>query len=82
MEKLGSSLESYPMVVEIWQSIQGNQNVPLFAPGTFFECLRMACTKTFTAELMDVSGLWDLNEKKVEELLYLLIFVWSLRSKV
>ena len=25
-------------------------------------------------ELLDVSGLWDLNEKKVEELLYLLVF--------
>ena len=23
---------------------------------------------------MDVSGLWDLNDKKVEELLYLLVF--------
>ena len=23
---------------------------------------------------MNVSGLWDLNEKKVEELLYLLVF--------
>ena len=48
----------------------------------FFEHLRMACTKTFTAELMDVSGLRDLNEKKVEELLYLLVFVWSPRSEV
>ena len=48
----------------------------------FFERLRIACTKTFTAELMDVSGLWDLNEKKVEELLYLLVFVWSPRSEV
>ena len=25
--------------------------------GHFFECVRIACTKTFTAELMDVSGL-------------------------
>ena len=29
----------------------------------FFEHLQMACTKTFTAELMDVSRLWGLNEK-------------------
>ena len=36
----------------------------------FCECLRIACTKMFTAELTDVSRLWDLNEKK-EELLYL-----------
>ena len=41
----------------------------------------MACTKPFTAELVDVSGLWDLNEKNEEELLYLLVFVWSPRSK-
>ena len=38
------------------------------------ECLQIACTETFTAELVDVSGLWDLNKKKVEKLLYLLIF--------
>ena len=35
----------------------------------------------FTAELMDVYGLWDLNEKKVEELLYLLVFVWITFNK-
>ena len=38
------------------------------------EHLRIACTKQFTAELMDVSGLWDLNQWTVEELLYLLVF--------
>ena len=69
------------MVVESWESVQVNQNVPLFMRGTFCERLRIACTKTFTAELMDVSGLWGLNEKKVEELLYLLVFVWSPRSE-
>ena len=47
----------------------------------FFEHLQIACTKPFTVELMDVSGLWDLNKKKVEELLYVLVFVWSRRSK-
>ena len=47
----------------------------------FFERLRIACTKMFTAKLMDVSGLWDLNEKKVEELHNLLVFVWSPRSE-
>ena len=37
-------------------------------------CARhFACTKTFTAELMDVSRLWGLNERKVEE-----FFFWSL----
>ena len=47
----------------------------------FFERLRITYTKPFTAELMDVSGLWNLNDKKVEELLYLLVFVWSPRSE-
>ena len=73
--------QSYRMVVESWESVQANLNAPPFARGTFCERLRIACTKTFTVELMDVSGLWDLNEKKVEELLYLLVFVWSSRSE-
>ena len=53
-----------------------------FCAKHFFKRLRIACTKTFTVELMDVSELQDSNEKKVEELLYLLIFVWSPRSGV
>ena len=40
----------------------------------FLERLWIACTKAFTAELMDVSRL---NKKKVEELLYLVVFVWK-----
>ena len=64
------------MVLESWESILGNQNVPLFARGTFCERLRVACTKAVAAELMNVSGLWDLNEQKAEELLCLLVFVW------
>ena len=40
----------------------------------FCERLRIACTQTFTVELMDISGLWDLSEKEVEELFYLLVF--------
>ena len=65
------------MVLESWESILGSQNVPLFARGTFCERLRAACIKAIAAELMNVSGLWDLNEK----LLYLLVFVWSPRSE-
>ena len=42
----------------------------------------MACTNTIATKLMDISGLYDLDEKKVEELLYLLVFVWSPRSEV
>jgi hypothetical protein len=30
---------------------------------------------------MNVSRLYDLDEEKVEELLYLLVFVWSPRMK-
>ena len=37
---------------------------PTFCVRNFFEYLPIACTKTFTTELMDVSGLWDMNEKK------------------
>ena len=65
--------KSYRMVVESWESVQANQNVPLFMRGTFCERLRTVCTKMFTVELMDISGLWDLNEKKVEEFIF-----WSL----
>ena len=66
--------KNYRLVVESWEPVQGNLSYPLFTRGTFCERLRTACTKPFTAELMDVSGLWDLNDKKVEELLYLLVF--------
>ena len=52
-----------------------------FCARHFFERLRIACTKKFTAELMDVSGLWNLNEKKVEELLYLLVLSGILELK-
>ena len=69
------------MVLESWESILGNQNVPLFVRDTFCECLRVACTNAVAAELMNVSGLEDLNDKKVEELLYLLVFVEVLEVK-
>ena len=52
-----------------------------FCARHFFDRLRMAYTKTFTVELMDVSGSWNLNEKKVEELLYVLVFVGLLEVK-
>ena len=69
------------MVLESWESILGNQNVPLFARGTFCEHFRVACTKAVAVELMNVSRLWDLNEQKVEEILCLFVFVWSPRSE-
>ena len=47
----------------------------------FFERLQIACTKPFTTELMDLSWLCDFNKKKVEELLYHLVFVWSPKSE-
>ena len=69
------------MVLESWESILENQNVPLFTRGTSCERLRVACTNAVAAELMNVSRLWDLNEQKVEEFLCLLVFVWSPRSE-
>ena len=45
-----------------------------FCARHIFEHLQIAYTKAFTAELMNVPGLWGLKEKKVEELLYLLVF--------
>ena len=54
-------------------SIQENQNVPLSARH-FFKRLWIVCTITSTTKLIDISRLWDLNEKKVEELLCLLVF--------
>ena len=60
----------------------GEPKHPTFCARHFFEHLQIACTKRFTVKLMDISRLWDLNKKKVEELLYLLIFVWSSRSEV
>ena len=61
------------MVLESWESIQGNLNAPLFARDAFCEHLRVACTEALAAELM--------NEQKVEELLCLLVFAWSPRSE-
>ena len=37
--------------------------------------------KALAAELMNVSGLWDLNKQKIEELLCLLVFVGVLEVK-
>ena len=69
------------MVVKSWESVQGNQGFPHFMQGIFFECLAIACTKTATAELLDLPRLKDLNKLKIEELLYLLVFVWSTKRK-
>ena len=43
--------------------------------------LRIAYTQPVTVELMDVSGLCDLNKQKVEELLYLLVLFGVLGVK-
>ena len=48
--------------------------MPLFARSTFYECLRVACTKVLTMELINVSEILDFNKQKVEELLCL---IWS-----
>ena len=51
------------MVVESWESDEVNLDTP-FRVSHFFERLQIAYTKRFTMELMDVSRLWYLNEKK------------------
>ena len=48
--------------------------MPLFARGTFCECLRVACTKVLTMELINVSEILDFNKQKIEELHCL---IWS-----
>ena len=59
-------------------SLSEPKRTTFFARCIFCERLPIACTKTFTVELMNVYGLWDSNEKKVEKLLYLLVFGVSL----
>ena len=49
-------------VLLTWESVQGNLNAPLTS----------SMHKALAVELMFVSGLWDLNEQEVEELLCLL----------
>ena len=67
------------MALESWESGQGNLNAPPFVRGTFCERLRVACTEVLAAELMKVSWLWDLNERKVEVVLS--SGLWSSRSE-
>ena len=45
------------------------------------EHLRVACIEAIAMELINVSELYSLNEQKVEELVCLLVFVWSRRSE-
>ena len=66
----------------IMESGKVNRMTYIYIWGTFWEYLQTICTKPFTTELMDVSGLWGLNKEKVEELFYLLVFVWSPRSQL
>ena len=54
---------------------------PTFCARHFCERLQIACTEALAVELMNVSGLWDLNEQKVEELPCFLVFVWSPKSE-
>ena len=51
------------------------QKIPTFCARYSFERLHIACTKTATAELINVFRLKDVNKLKVEQLLYLLVFI-------
>ena len=69
-----SILQSNIRATEWWLNHgnpSGGTKMCHFLHEVLFERLRIVCTKMFTAELMDISGLCDLNEKKVEELLQL-----------
>ena len=56
--------KSYRMVVESLGSIQGNhKNVPLFVRHTF-RAFVDSMHKMFPPELVNVTGLWDLNETR------------------
>ena len=48
----------------------------------FFRHVKNGCRLTAAVELVNVPGLYNDNEKKEEELLYLLVFVWSRGSEV
>ena len=62
------------MVLESWESVLGNHSVARFSQGTIRERLWTAWAKTLTTELVNVSRLYNFDEQKVEELLYLLDF--------
>ena len=61
-------------MLNLGESVEGNQTFPLL-----HDFVSAACTKPFTTECMDVSRLWELNEKKVE--VALSSGFWSPRSE-
>ena len=68
--------ESYWIVLELWESVQGNLIAPLshkiFLP---VRRLQVACTEVLAAEVNNVFRLYDLNKQKLEQFLCLLIFI-------
>ena len=83
MEKLGSSLMLWSnsraacilWCLNHWNPSKGTKMCH-FPRKTLFQACANSIHKTIV-ELMNVSELWDLNEKRVDELLYLLVYVWS-----
>ena len=73
--------KSYRMVVESWELVRANLNVPLFVQGTFVSACRWPAQRAIASDLMNVLGLHSLNHWTAEELVYLLVFVWSPRSE-
>ena len=52
-----------------------------FIARRFFRRVKNGCRLTAATELMDVSGLYNKNDQIAEELLCLVVFVWSRRSE-
>ena len=52
-----------------------------FIARRFFHRVKNGCRLTAAMEFIDVSGLYNKNDRIAEELLCLLVFVWSRRSE-
>ena len=72
--------KSYRMAVESYESIQRNQNAPLLREVVFW-ALAESIHKNVHCEAHGCLRVMGLKWEKVQELLYLLVFVWSPRSK-
>ena len=61
------------MVLELWESVQGNLIAPL--SHKIVRRLRVACTEVLAVALNNVFRLYDLNKQKLEQFLCLLVFI-------
>ena len=73
--------KSYRMVVETLESVQANQNMPLFTRGTFCELLRIACTKNAHRGGHGRFRVVELEREDGRRVFYLLVFVCTTCSE-